>query len=110
MTLDLAIVVPVGPDDESWRVLLPQLVQLDVREIVLVFADDAAAESARCEEPSSDNDATSAPVRFIAGPRGRARQLNAGAEAAQAHWLWFLHADSILTPGCAAALARHIKR
>jgi rSAM/selenodomain-associated transferase 2 len=34
--------------------------------------------------------------RILTAPRGRARQLNAGAELATGDWLLFLHADTIL--------------
>lgn len=37
--------------------------------------------------------ASAAGVRSIRAPRGRARQLNAGAQAAHGDWLLFLHAD-----------------
>jgi hypothetical protein len=40
----------------------------------------------------------------IAAPRGRARQMNAGARQAAGDVLWFLHADSRLPPGAAAAI------
>lgn len=36
--------------------------------------------------------------RVISGPRGRAAQMNAGAEIARAEVLWFLHADSTAPP------------
>ena len=42
--------------------------------------------------------------RCIAAPRGRARQMNAGAAAAAGEVLWFLHADTRL-PAAAAAHA-----
>jgi glycosyltransferase involved in cell wall biosynthesis len=47
-------------------------------------------------------------VRAISAPRGRGRQLAAGAEAAieaGAEWLFFLHADSIPERGWREALA-----
>lgn len=37
-------------------------------------------------------------VRLIAAPRGRARQMNAGAAASQGRYLLFLHADTRLPP------------
>jgi rSAM/selenodomain-associated transferase 2 len=36
--------------------------------------------------------------RVISGPRGRAAQMNAGAEIARAEVFWFLHADSTAPP------------
>ena len=43
--------------------------------------------------------------RLLAAPRGRARQMNAGAAVAQGDWLLFLHADTRLPEGATAALA-----
>ena len=34
--------------------------------------------------------------KLLSGPRGRARQMNAGAGAASGDWLLFLHADTLL--------------
>lgn len=42
----------------------------------------------------------------IGAPRGRAAQLNAGADAARGEWLLFLHADTRLPPDADACLAR----
>jgi len=38
-------------------------------------------------------------ARVIEAPRGRGRQMAAGAEAASGDWLLFLHADTRLAPG-----------
>jgi len=38
-------------------------------------------------------------ARILRGPRGRGRQLAAGADAARGDWLLFLHADTALAPG-----------
>ena len=38
-------------------------------------------------------------ARFLSGPRGRARQMNAGARAARGEILLFLHADTLLPDG-----------
>ena len=37
-------------------------------------------------------------VEVIQAPRGRARQMNAGARVARGEWLVFLHADTLLPP------------
>jgi len=44
-------------------------------------------------------------ARVVAAPRGRARQMNAGAAAARGDWLLFLHVDSALPEGFAADIA-----
>ncbi|MFO0700870.1 MAG: TIGR04283 family arsenosugar biosynthesis glycosyltransferase [Nitrospira sp.] len=38
-------------------------------------------------------------VRFLTASKGRASQMNAGAEAARGEWLLFLHADTVLPHG-----------
>ena len=48
--------------------------------------------------------AQAAGCRVVAGPRGRGAQLAAGAAAARGDWLLFLHADTRLGPGWAAAV------
>ncbi len=44
------------------------------------------------------------PVQLIEAPRGRARQMNAGAERALGEWLLFLHADTRLPADWMAAV------
>lgn len=48
--------------------------------------------------------ARQAAAQVISGPPGRGGQLRRGAEAATGTWLLFLHADTVLTPGAAAAV------
>lgn len=81
---NVAIIIPAGPGDTAWRNLLPQLDAAYAQEIRLVLAegDDAIPPSARSR------------LDVLHAPAGRARQLNAGAAASTADWLWFLHADS----------------
>ncbi len=86
----LSIIVPVGPGD-----------RLDPR---LHGALDARPAS--CEliiSAASGQQAWPRAAIALAGPAGRARQLNSGARSASADWLWFLHADSVIRP---AAIAR----
>ena len=44
-------------------------------------------------------------IRWIDAPRGRARQMNAGAAEAAGDWLLFLHADTVLPDGALARIA-----
>lgn len=86
MPSKVAIIVPAGPGDTAWRKLLPQLGAGSTDEIVLVLA-----------ETDDEFDGPHLNVRVVHSPAGRARQLNAGAKASDADWLWFLHADSQLS-------------
>lgn len=45
---------------------------------------------------------------LVEAPRGRGAQLAAGADAARAPWLLFLHADTVLSPGWAGAVTAHL--
>jgi len=65
-------------------------------EVILVdggSTDATAAIAARFPE-----------ARLLASPRGRARQMNAGARAARGDVLLFLHADTLLPDGALAAV------
>jgi rSAM/selenodomain-associated transferase 2 len=46
---------------------------------------------------------------LISAPPGRGAQLVAGADAASGDWLLFLHADTVLERGCAAAAGTFIE-
>jgi glycosyltransferase involved in cell wall biosynthesis len=98
----LSIVVPALDEAPNLQRLLPDLVARCPQDEVIVVdggSADATAEVVR-RFPS---------VRFIASPRGRARQMNAGARAARGDALLFLHADTVLpeeaTPAITDALA-----
>lgn len=97
MSPTLAIVVPAGPGDRAWGDLLPQLNAIGAQDLVLV----------RCEGDSME--ALPAKVTLVVSAAGRARQLNAGAAATGADWLWFVHADSRIVAATVDALRRFIE-
>jgi hypothetical protein len=93
---ELAVVIPVAPDDDAWVGLIEELSALPPEaEIVLA----AAAPPTRPAPP---------PARWLISARGRAEQMNAGARATTRPFLWFLHADSRLTPHTLASLGRSL--
>lgn len=53
--------------------------------------------------------AEAAGARIVAGPPGRGRQLQAGADAATGEWLLFLHADTVLVAGWRQAAGEHVR-
>lgn len=86
----LSIVLPVGPGDTAWPPLHASLLeQAGDAELLPVFAEA---------------DPQPAPASALRSVRGRAHQQNAGAHAARRDWLWFLHADTVLTPEVLPAL------
>jgi rSAM/selenodomain-associated transferase 2 len=101
----LGIVVPVLNDAEALADLLPQLAPLRLRGARLVIVDGGSEAGQRLHCQTL---AHAAGARWVASPRGRAVQMNAGATAllladAGVTALWFLHADSGL-PAQADAL------
>lgn len=92
----LSIVVPVGPGERDWPPLLEALrTRAAAAQILPVFAD---------------GDTQTTPPDALRAPAGRAQQQNAGADAATRDWLWFLHADTALTPQALPALRAWLLR
>jgi rSAM/selenodomain-associated transferase 2 len=93
----LSIVIPALDEATNLARLLPDLLAREPGAEVIVVdggsGDDTRAVVART--PS---------VRWLAGPRGRARQMNAGARAAAGDVLLFLHADTTLPSGAGGAI------
>lgn len=64
------------------------------------------ARQAAATMPGKDVSGTDLSVRVVAAPRGRARQMNAGAAVARGRVLLFLHADTRLPDGAFPAVLR----
>jgi rSAM/selenodomain-associated transferase 2 len=93
----VTIVTPVLGDTDAARTLLPQIPATPDLEIIVV---DGGGDP-RLERVV----AAHARARLCRAAAGRARQMNAGAAAADGEWLLFLHADSTLPPGWLSAIA-----
>lgn len=98
----LSIIVPVLNEAGGISTTLQALAPLRARGHELIVADGGSADGTpeRC---------TGLADAVIATPRGRARQMNAGAAQARGELLLFLHADTQLPPGAEAALARTVQ-
>ncbi len=103
MSAPISVVIPtlnaaagIGPCLAS---LTEGVIEGLVREVVVA---DAGSEDAIAEV------AEAVGAHLVRAERGRGRQLAAGAMAAEAPWLLFLHADTALSPGWAAAVRAHI--
>ena len=90
--VSVSIVIPVYRDTETLARTLEATDWSSVEVIVV--------------GTSEEEDPTLAPLRvgrpdvvWLQAPRGRARQMNAGAAVARGDWLLFLHADSRLSSG-----------
>jgi hypothetical protein len=87
----LAVVIPVAPGDDAWRGLLDDLATLPPETEILFAGTEPLAGAARVFLADR---LAGRPWRWLAAPRGRARQLNVAADATRRDYLWFLHADS----------------
>jgi rSAM/selenodomain-associated transferase 2 len=89
----LSIVIPAWNEAAIIAWAVERAWALGPQEVMVAdggSADGTAQLAARCG------------AEVVPGPRGRARQQNAGARRAQGEWLLFLHADTWLEPTAAA--------
>ncbi|MDD5579999.1 MAG: glycosyltransferase [Methylobacter sp.] len=96
---NLSVVIPIGPDDQSWRLLLNQLV---------IFGQEIEIILAASQQPPADIELP-ANAEWLHLKQGRARQLNAGVRHARHRMIWLLHADSRLTSGVMTAMQNYIE-
>ena len=91
----LSIVVPVLNEAATIQSTLQSLAPLRTRGAQVIVVDGASKDDTLAlAQPLVDT--------AIQGPRGRARQMNAGAAKAQGSVLLFLHADTLLPEGADA--------
>ena len=86
----LSIVIPALDEADGIGSALEALRPLRERGHEVVVADGGSSDG------TAERAARGGADRVVAGPRGRARQMNAGAEAASGDVLLFLHADTRL--------------
>lgn len=95
-TAQMSIIVPLGPG-------APTPVDL-----LMLFADERFQVIVAAVDPEPELPPEG--VAWLTGPPGRGRQMNHGASAAGAPWLWFLHADSVLERSTRRAATRFCAR
>ncbi len=94
MTEHISIIVPVLNEATDIAATLDALAPLraEGHEVIVVDGGSTDGTAALCRSRAD---------RVVDAPRGRARQMNAGAAAAQRSVLLFLHADTQLPPAAA---------
>ena len=92
----LSIIVPVLNEAELIAGFLRQLRDLGPNLEIIVVDGGSSDGTWSLAEPLAD--------RVILARRGRASQMNAGAEIARGEVLWFLHADLDVPPGSVAEI------
>ena len=96
----ISIVVPTLEEASTLAATLGRLREPEVLEVIV--ADGGSRDGTR-------EIAAALADRVIETPRGRALQMNRGATIARGETLFFLHADTRVTPGFAAAIARALE-
>ncbi len=95
----IGIVIPTLNEERTIGAALRHLRDLD-SSLQIVVADGGSCDRTK-QIVSTFED-----VQWLDAPRGRARQMNAGAAQARGDWLLFLHADTRLPPNGLAAIRR----
>jgi rSAM/selenodomain-associated transferase 2/rSAM/selenodomain-associated transferase 1 len=82
-----SVIIPVWRDAQALAQMLSRLKPDPQFELVasIVLGDEADYTDLRASRPD---------IRWVAGPRSRAAQMNGGAAEARGRWLVFLHADT----------------
>lgn len=93
----LSIIIPAVNEAHNLRRLLPDLSKKFPGAEVIVVDGGSIDGSAQAVQHFAF-------ARFLETPRGRARQMNAGAGEARGDILLFLHADTFLPPGAFEAI------
>jgi rSAM/selenodomain-associated transferase 2 len=91
----VSVIIPVLHDADALARTLASTDSSGAEIIIAATADDETLAPLRVSRPD---------LRWIDAPRGRARQMNAGAAVASGEWLLFLHADTRLPHGWARAI------
>ena len=94
--VDLSIVIPARNEARMIEGVLRGLREAGVCEVVVVVDGESPNETAEIARPMVD--------RVLRSEPGRARQMNAGAAVTRGEGIFFLHADTRVPPGFAAAI------
>jgi len=93
----LSIIVPTLNEQPTISATLAALQPLRARGMEVIVVDGGSEDgSMRLASPLCDH--------AIVAPRGRASQMNAGAQQANGHTLLFLHSDTVLPEGALEAI------
>ena len=85
--MKISVILPVLNEEKTIAATLRALVQIAPHEVIVVDGDSIDRTVAICRHYG---------VKILTSPRGRARQMNAGAKEASGDALLFLHADTRL--------------
>ena len=97
----ISVIVPVLNESERITGLISSLKSLD-GEKEIIISDGGSTDGTKQKLSALRN------ITLINSPSGRARQMNAGAEISSGNILWFVHADSQVSPSSLNDIERAI--
>lgn len=97
----ISIIIPVVNEEENLEKLLPYLQENKAEEIIVV--DGGSTDKSRVVAKKFQ-------VTLISSAKGRAKQMNAGAQAANGDLLYFVHADSLPPKSFSSAILNHLNK
>lgn len=99
----ITVIVPVLNESSSACPALRALSPLRAAGHEVIVVDGGSSDDTiACCQPWAD--------QVLSSDRGRARQMNAGAAQAAGDLLWFVHADTLVSPAAATALLQSAKQ
>ncbi len=100
--MKLSVIIPMAPDEQAWRNLIPDLAGLPPSSEIIVAVPHGTPP---LEMPTPHPWMI---VKQVSEGVGRAAQMNAAARIADGTQLWFLHADTRLAQDTIPALLRRL--
>lgn len=100
MNPEISIIIPTLNEADSIRETLRALQTFENAEIILVDGGSTDATISIAEDFK---------VEILPAARGRGQQLEVGGNYAKGEILWFLHADTIVSPDCVSQMKLALK-
>ena len=104
--VNISVIIPTLNEAETIATTVRLTANLGFDEIIVVDGGSTDQTGGIVDSVlARSQHSTLGTIRLLAAPRGRARQLNAGAQAAHGDVLLFLHADTHLPPAAKSSIA-----